>query len=77
MKKLAIILAIGLAGCNPNLPCMPTRINLKLYDIEAMYYVKVFEIDSCQYVSYGESVIHKGDCSNPIHNNQTTQGYGK
>ena len=73
MKKLLMI-ALVAAGCGEgtkNINMRSSGTPTTLYDMGSHYYVKVFKIDGCEYVSYGESIIHKGNCSNPIHHPDT------
>lgn len=63
-----------MAGCGEKEDNLNMRINATpttSYNISASYPVKVFKLDSCEYICYGGSIIHKGDCSNPVHHNDT------
>lgn len=71
MKKLAWIFTLLLSvGCGADisyepLPVRPHRTFAD--DAGNVISIKVFLIDGCEYLSFFNSITHKGDCANPIH----------
>lgn len=60
---LLVLLAIAMGSCEQRIESVRKE--------QVMSNVDVLRIDSCEYVVYhninGNSIIHKGNCKNPIH----------
>ena len=72
MKKLILLLAVCLlTGCygSPANPLKKEDAKSYVFVTNKDYVIKVhiFEIEGCEYVISNSCIIHKGNCSNPIH----------
>lgn len=71
MKKILIILTLGLLSCEPQVPNQSQSKQFGDYKIKI--------IEDCEYLEYDNgifdkrvySLTHKGDCSNKIHSKCT------
>lgn len=79
MKKLLVILTLASIGCTQD---ENTSVITSTKDVVYIgginYNVAVIEIDSCEYITLGTDIstyintlTHKGNCKNPIHDTQT------
>ena len=65
MKLLTILIAcVAMVGCGEQ----EVMVKRRPISSDGGEWVKEIKIDSCEYIVYiGETIVHKGNCNNPIH----------
>lgn len=51
---------------------------IKTYNNNADFYIGIYNINSCEYISFGQghgccAVVHAGNCCNPIHKKENNE----
>lgn len=73
---LSLLLLEGTATVTSAEPDYTVRVSPKQYSNNADFRIGIYSVNGCEYVSFGlsstASVVHAGNCNNPIHHAITT-----